>query len=165
MCRCVCLALLPLVDGGHQQLGTAAYSSSAGPALTSATACRFDGTSSPAESQPCFCRVDSPVERVVSVVKAAVKNRLRRRPKRSSGNGGYDGPVNLPDGLEVEGLAQAMAKTHSYAWLDSAVADTPENTPRPGGGAFHDPWAAACCTLAGLTCACSQMRCKHDLIC
>jgi hypothetical protein len=62
----------------------------------------------------------SPVERVVKVVKAAIRNSFKRkRPQATGSSSGYDGPVNLP-----EGIAAAMRKTHSYMWLDNAVKDT-----------------------------------------
>jgi hypothetical protein len=68
-----------------------------------------------------YCVACSPVERVVKVIKAAIKNSFRRkRPQAAAGSSsGYDGPVNLP-----EGIAAAMRKTHSYMWLDNAVKDT-----------------------------------------
>lgn len=60
---------------------------------------------------------ESPVERVVKVVKAAIRNSWRRkRPRSVQHTSNYDGPVNLP-----EGIAAAMRKTHSYMWLDNAV--------------------------------------------
>lgn len=65
----------------------------------------------------------SPVARVVSVVKVALKNKFRRKKTAGAGGSGYSGPVNLP-----EGLAAAMRKTHSYVWLDNAVKqDTPDD--------------------------------------
>lgn len=57
--------------------------------------------------------------RVVSVVKAAIRNSWKR--KKPANSGGYDGPVNLPDGI-----AAAMRKTHSYMWLDNAVKEEEE---------------------------------------
>jgi hypothetical protein len=71
----------------------------------------------------------SPVERVVKVIKAAIRNSFRRkRPRAAGSSSGYDGPVNLP-----EGIAAAMRKTHSYMWLDNAVKDTsaPEGEAAP----------------------------------
>lgn len=68
---------------------------------------------------------ESPVGRVVSVVKVAVRNKLRRRHALGRGHGGYQGPVNLPDGLVA-----AMRKTHSYTFLDNAVK---EENPDDGG--------------------------------
>ena len=58
----------------------------------------------------------SPVARVLSVVKVAIRNKLRRKKAAAGSGSGYSGPVNLP-----EGLAAAMRKTHSYVWLDNAV--------------------------------------------
>lgn len=79
---------------------------------------------------PLLAVARSPVERVVKVIKAAIRNSFRRkRPRAAGSSSGYDGPVNLP-----EGLAAAMRKTHSYMWLDNAVKDTsaPEGeAPRP----------------------------------
>lgn len=56
----------------------------------------------------------------MKVIKAAIKNSFKRkRPRAAGSSSGYDGPVNLP-----EGIAAAMRKTHSYMWLDNAVKDT-----------------------------------------
>lgn len=85
------------------------------------------------------------MERVVCVVKAALRNMWNRKPRTyNSSNGGYNGPVNLP-----EGLAAAMRKTHSYMWLDNAVGD--ESTQLGGG----ESSAAPTSTDAG-ECRCSE---------
>lgn len=72
---------------------------------------------------------ESPVARVVSVVKVALRNKFQRKHAVGVGRGGsssgYRGPVNLP-----EGLAAAMRKTHSYTFLYNAVK---EELPDDGG--------------------------------
>lgn len=81
------------------------------------------------------------MERVVKVVKAAIRNSFRRkRPQAVQHSGNYDGPVNLP-----EGIAAAMRKTHSYMWLDNAVKETSTDE------------GALCCLLfrLGVRCLCS----------
>ncbi len=63
---------------------------------------------------------------MIKVVKAAIRNSWRRN-KPAAGISGYNGPVNLPDGI-----AAAMRKTHSYMWLDNAV----KQEEQVGGGEY-----------------------------
>ena len=76
--------------------------------------------------------------RVVCVVRAAIKNRFRKKVPPLTRIGGYDGPVNLPP--DAEGLRGAMRKMHSYMWLEDAVrSDTEAGADASGGCRL--PWA------------------------
>lgn len=81
--------------------------------------------------------------RVVSVVKVAMRNRLRRSKAAAAGSSGYRGPVNLP-----EGLAAAMRKTHSYVWLDNAVKqEAPDDGGAPPPAPPLSPRDSTCSSL------------------
>ncbi|KAK9918815.1 hypothetical protein WJX75_007179 [Coccomyxa subellipsoidea] len=68
---------------------------------------------------------ESPMTRVVKVLTAAAKNRWRaaRRRRAARSRTGYSGPVNLPPGAldGGPGIGAAMARVHSYEWLQSAA--------------------------------------------
>jgi hypothetical protein len=84
----------------------------------------------------------SPMTRVVKVLTAAAKNRWRaaRRRRAARSRTGYSGPVNLPPGAldGGPGIGAAMARVHSYEWLQSAAEQS------------EDDGAPQRCSLAGL---------------
>lgn len=83
----------------------------------------------------CVC-VRSPMTRVVKVLTAAARNRWRaaRRRKEARARTGYSGPVNLPPGAldGHPGIGAAMARVHSYEWLQSAAEQPEEDGARFG---------------------------------
>ena len=67
--------------------------------------------------------------RVVKVMWAAAKARWRqgRRRREARARTGFGGPVNLPSGGGGHpGIAAAMARVHSYEWLQGAVEEADE---------------------------------------
>jgi hypothetical protein len=69
--------------------------------------------------------------RVVKVMWAAAKNRWRagRRRRKARARTGFSGPVNLPPGALLDGspgIGAAMARVHSYEWLQSAAEGSDE---------------------------------------
>ena len=69
--------------------------------------------------------------RVVKVLSAALRARWSRRSRNRPPSGvvssGYTGPVNLPPDVPPHpGIAAAMAKTHSYKWIEGAIQDGPD---------------------------------------
>ncbi|CAL5228309.1 g11415 [Coccomyxa viridis] len=71
---------------------------------------------------------ESPMTRVVKVLTAAAKNKWKQRARRRAlrQRTGYDGPVNLPIGNYSPGIAAAMARVHSYEWVQDALLDGQE---------------------------------------
>ncbi len=83
----------------------------------------------------------SPMTRVVKVLTAAAKNRWRaaRRRKEARARTGYSGPVNLPPGAldGHPGIGAAMARVHSYEWLQSAAEQPDEDGALPQPPCMH----------------------------
>lgn len=74
--------------------------------------------------------------RVVKVMEAAFKNRWRaaRRRRNARARTGFSGPVNLPPGAVLDGnpgIGAAMARVHSYEWLQSAAEASDEEGLHP----------------------------------